>query len=120
MIGLQEELAADPLVSEYFEAFRQFGSNPKRVKPSHFALCDRVLRGGELPEINPAVNLYNAFSVRHLVPFGGEDLDEVDDFFELAYASGDEPWTPIGSDGPRPVRKGDVTGVTALRCRRSP
>jgi DNA/RNA-binding domain of Phe-tRNA-synthetase-like protein len=104
----QEALALDPRVRSYFEMFRTFGANPKRVKPSHFALADRVIRGGHLPDINPAVNLYNAFSVRHLVPFGGEDLDSVAEFFELAYAAGDEPWTPIGTSEPKGTRAGDV------------
>ncbi len=104
----KEALTLDPRVQSYFEMFRTFGSNPKRVKPSHFALADRVIRGGELPDISPAVNLYNALSVRHLVPFGGEDLDTVADFFELGYATGDEPWTPIGATEPQCARAGDV------------
>lgn len=104
----KEALALDARVQAYFEAFRSFGSNPKRVKPSHFALADRVIRGGELPDISAAVSLYNALSVRHLVPFGGEDLDTVADFFELGYATGDEPWTPIGATEPQCTRAGDV------------
>jgi DNA/RNA-binding domain of Phe-tRNA-synthetase-like protein len=104
----RSDLRADPRVGAYLEMFKKFGSNPKRMRPSHFALCDRVVAGGVLPNINPAVNLYNAFSVRYIVPFGGEDLDKVDDFFELAYATGDEPWTPIGSEGPHSTRNGDV------------
>jgi DNA/RNA-binding domain of Phe-tRNA-synthetase-like protein len=104
----KEALALDPRVQAYFEMFRTFGSNPKRMKPSHFALADRVIRGGELPDISPPVNLYNALSVRHLVPFGGEDLDTVADFFELGYATGEELWTPIGGTEPQSTRRGDV------------
>ncbi|MFI0899194.1 B3/4 domain-containing protein [Streptomyces sp. NPDC020983] len=112
--GLRERVASksdlqnDVLVSSYFDMFRSFGVNPKRVKPSHYALAERVVAGGSLPDINPAVNLYNAFSVGHLVPFGGEDLDRVDTCFELTIADGTEPWTPIGSDAPQTTRAGDV------------
>jgi DNA/RNA-binding domain of Phe-tRNA-synthetase-like protein len=95
-------------VRSYFDMFRSFGANPKRIKPSHYALAERVIGGGELPDINPAVNLYNAFSVAHLVPFGGEDLDRVDSYFELTFADGTESWTPIGSDVPLVPREGDV------------
>ena len=104
----RSDLRADRRIGAYLEMFKKFGSNPKRTKPSHFALCDRVISGSDLPDINPAVNLYNAFSVRYIVPFGGEDLDKVDDYFELAYATGDESWTPIGSEGPQPIRSGDL------------
>lgn len=110
----KSDLPLDPRVSTYFDMFRTFGSNPKRVKPSHFALADRVVRGGTLPDINPAVNLYNAFSLRYLVPFGGEDLDRVDEYFELTYATGTEPWRPIGSEAAESTRAGDV--VWRDRC----
>jgi DNA/RNA-binding domain of Phe-tRNA-synthetase-like protein len=103
----KRDLDSDPMIATYFEMFRAFGTNPKRTKPSHYALADRVIRGGVLPNINPAVNLYNAFSVKHVVPFG-EDLDKVDDYFELAFAKGVESWQPIGEDEPRSTREGDV------------
>lgn len=102
------ELKQSPFVSAYFDFFRSFGANPKRTKPSHYALADRVLRGGDLPDINPAVNLYNAFSIGYLVPFGGEDLDRVDTYFELTIADGSEAWTPIGAEAPSAPRAGDV------------
>lgn len=104
----KSDLQNHTFVSPYFDMFRSFGANPKRVKPSHYALAERVVGGGTLPNINPAVNLYNAFSVGHLVPFGGEDLDRVDTYFELTIADGTESWTPIGSDVPLATREGDV------------
>jgi len=90
------DLYNDPFVTAYFDLFREFGVNPKKVRPSHVALAERVVKGGSLPDINPAVNLYNAFSIKHLVPFGGEDLDKVDGYFELTIAAGDEKWLGIG------------------------
>lgn len=92
----KDDLYNDPLVTAYFELFREFGVNPKKVRPSHVALAERVVRGGSLPDINPAVNLYNAFSIKYLVPFGGEDLDKIDGHFELTIAKGDEKWLGIG------------------------
>ena len=104
----KEELYADPHVQLYFELFRSFGVNPRRVKPSHVALAERVVKGGSLPDINPAVNLYNAYSIKYLVPFGGENLDAVDDFFEMAIARGDESWTGIGETEPVSPIPGDI------------
>lgn len=107
-VSSKPELVGHPLVRPYLEMFRGFGVNPNRIKPSHVALADRVVRGGTLPNVNAAVNLYNAFSVKYLVPFGGEDLDEVDTYFELAFATGIESWTPIGAEITSTVREGDV------------
>jgi DNA/RNA-binding domain of Phe-tRNA-synthetase-like protein len=36
-----------------------------------------VLKGESLPRINALVDTYNAVSLRHLIPVGGEDLDEL-------------------------------------------
>ena len=37
-----------------------------------------MLKGGELPRINRLVDVYNAISVRHMVPVGGEDADRLE------------------------------------------
>ena len=104
----KDDLYNDPFVTTYFGLFREFGVNPKKVRPSHVALAERVVRGGSLPDINPAVNLYNAFSIKYLVPFGGEDLDKVDDYFELTIAAGDEKWLGIGEADYIAPKAGDL------------
>lgn len=104
----KDDLYNDPFVTTYFDLFRQFGVNPKKVRPSHVALAERVVRGGNLPDINPAVNLYNAFSIKYLVPFGGEDLDKVDQYFELTIANGDEKWLGIGETEYVTPKTGDL------------
>ena len=70
------ERAADaPEIAAWRAAFSAFGAKPKKYPCSAEALAARVLKGGELPRVNRLVDLYNAVSVRHLVPVGGEDLD---------------------------------------------
>jgi DNA/RNA-binding domain of Phe-tRNA-synthetase-like protein len=68
--------------------------------------------------VNRLVDLYNAVSVRHLVPVGGEDLDRLQGPLRLAVAGGDERFdAPGGVEHPRPgeVVWRDDLGVT---CRR--
>jgi DNA/RNA-binding domain of Phe-tRNA-synthetase-like protein len=114
-----DELIVHPYVNLYFELFRKFGVNPKRVSPSHFALLNRIVKGGQLPDINPVVNLYNTYSVQNITPFGGENLDKVNEFFELKYASGTEKWLGIGesdaiSPTPHDIIWTDKTDVSTL------
>jgi hypothetical protein len=61
-------------VEAWREAYRGFGVNPRRARPS----VDALLRRAELPGINRVVDAYNAISVRHGLPIGGEDLDAYD------------------------------------------
>jgi DNA/RNA-binding domain of Phe-tRNA-synthetase-like protein len=111
-----ERAADDPHIAAWRAAFSAFGAKPSRFLCSAEALAGRVLKGGELPRINRLVDLYNAVSVRHLVPVGGEDASRLDGAPRLVVAEGGEPFD--GADGP--PRPGEIvwrddTGVT---CRR--
>ena len=61
-----------PPVAAWRAAYQAFGAKPKRTRPSVEALLRRVEAG--LPRIDRLTDIYNAISVRHLLPAGGEDL----------------------------------------------
>ena len=108
------ERAADaPEIAAWRAAFSAFGAKPKQYPCSAEALAARVLKGGELPRVNRLVDLYNAVSVRHLVPVGGEDLDR------LPARCGS--WSPPAtSASTRPAASSTAAGGDRLarRCRR--
>ena len=58
----------EEVVTEIRLLFRQAGCDPTRYRPSSEALARRVLRGDELPRINPMVDLNNLLSIRLLAP----------------------------------------------------
>ena len=106
-------VAADldhPHLLAWREAFRAFGAKPKRYQCSAEAL---IRRG--VPSISLLVDLYNAVSVVHAVPVGGEDIDHVVGTVRLRFAGEDEVFD--GGDPPKPgeVVWADEAGVT---CRR--
>jgi DNA/RNA-binding domain of Phe-tRNA-synthetase-like protein len=111
-----ERPADDPHVSAWRAAFSAFGAKPSKYNCSAEALAGRVLKGGELPRINRLVDLYNAISVRYMVPVGGEDADRLDGSPRLVVATGEEAFDgPDGPPKPGEVVWRDDTGVT---CRR--
>jgi len=81
---------APPLDDERIEAwraaYRAFGAKPQRTRPS----VDALIRRMPLPEINLVVDAYNAVSVRHGLPIGGEDLRRYQGTARLVRAAGDE------------------------------
>ncbi|MFF2009665.1 B3/4 domain-containing protein [Streptomyces sp. NPDC058195] len=107
----------DPRIGTWHDAYRSFGTNPRRVRPSVDALGRRLAKKGTLPRINPAVDSYNAVSVGHGLPAGAFDLDHVTGDVEIRYADGDETFTPLGEAGtvehPKPgeIIYTDTTGV---------
>ncbi|MEU4032605.1 B3/B4 domain-containing protein [Streptomyces collinus] len=86
----------DPRIESWHTAYRSFGTNPRRVRPSVDALGRRLAKKGSLPRINPAVDSYNAVSVRHGLPAGAFDLDRVDGDVVIRRADGTESFTPLG------------------------
>jgi DNA/RNA-binding domain of Phe-tRNA-synthetase-like protein len=89
-----------------------------------------VLKGEEVPPINRVVDAYNAVSLRHVLPAGGEDLDRLESDLTLAFSDGTEPFDLMSGDGtPETPDAGEVVwkdsaGVTCRRwnwrqCRRT-
>jgi DNA/RNA-binding domain of Phe-tRNA-synthetase-like protein len=116
------ERATDhPHIAAWRAAFTAFGAKPSRYPSSAEALISRVLKRQPLPRVNALVDLYNATSVRHVVPLGGEDADWLEGPLRLTVAEGGEPFDPRG-DGieveqvpPGEILWRDDRGVT---CRR--
>lgn len=109
-----------PHLAAWREAFRAFGAKPQRTRPSVEALLRRLDAG--LPRVDRLTDLYNAVSVAHALPLGGEDLDRYAGPARLVRAEGDEPFevTAGGEPAVENARPGEVVwrddaGVT---CRR--
>jgi DNA/RNA-binding domain of Phe-tRNA-synthetase-like protein len=96
----QEETdwAAHPHVAEWMAAYAAFGAKPKRTSPSVLALIKRA--GSGLPRIDPVTDLYNAISVTHVLPIGGENLAAYVSAPRLEVARGGEPFDTIESGAP--------------------
>ena len=76
-------------------AYRAFGAKPKRTPCSAAALLRRVRRDGSLPRINAVVDAYNAVSVRHGLPIGGENRDAYQGRPRLLRAVGSERFDTV-------------------------
>lgn len=80
-----------PYIAAWREAYRRFGAKPKDYPSSVENLTRRVLNGATIGHINNLVSLYNTISLRHILPVGGEDLDNITGDVLLTRAGNDEP-----------------------------
>lgn len=115
-----DALKQHPNIAAIQEVHRAFGSNPNKFPPSPLALAKRVVKGGELRPINTLVDLYNAVSLKYLLPVGGEDLDTCKGDIQLTAATGGEPFTPLGETAPDPPLPGEFVyrDDEGIICRR--
>lgn len=85
-----------PHVAAWREAYRAFGAKPQRTRNSLEALLRRAATG--LPRVNRLTDIYNAVSVLHQFPLGGEDLHRYSGPPRLIRATGVEPFDTV-ADG---------------------
>jgi lysyl-tRNA synthetase class 2 len=108
-----------PRIASWRQAYSDFGVNPNKFYSSIESLARRARRGDQLPYINTLVALFNYFSLKHMVPSGGDDLDKVDGKLCLTLAKGNEPFTPLGSEVIEYPAPGEVIYVddSKVMCR---
>ncbi len=85
-------------VAAWRDAYRAFGAKPQRTRNSLEALLRRA--DGGLPRVNRLTDVYNAVSVLHHIPLGGEDLDRYRGAPRLLRATGDEPFDTVADGDP--------------------
>ncbi|MGX4693900.1 B3/B4 domain-containing protein [Streptomyces sp. JNUCC 63] len=112
----------DPHMAAWRATYTAFGSKPSRTRNSAEALARRALTDAGLPRINVLVDLYNAISVAHLIPVGGEDLDLIRGSMSLVRASGEEDFATVAG-GEETVEHPDAGEVVwrdeaGVTCRR--
>jgi DNA/RNA-binding domain of Phe-tRNA-synthetase-like protein len=101
------DLATHPAVALWREAYRSFGAKPAKFRSSIENLL-RSARAGTTRSINPLVDLYNAVSLRYMLPCGGEDLHAVRGPIVLTRALGGEHFIPLGATEEQPPQPAEV------------
>jgi DNA/RNA-binding domain of Phe-tRNA-synthetase-like protein len=109
-----------PHVASWRDAYRAFGAKPQRTRNSLEALLRRAASG--LPRVNRLTDLYNAVSVLHQVPLGGEDLTRYTGAPRLVRATGSEPFDTV-AEGASVIEHPDAGEVVwcddaGVTCRR--
>jgi DNA/RNA-binding domain of Phe-tRNA-synthetase-like protein len=109
-----------PHVAAWRDAYRAFGAKPQRTRNSLEALLRRAANG--LPRVNPLTDVYNAVSVLHQIPVGGEDLTRYAGSPRLIRATGGEEFDTV-ADGATVVEHPDAGEVVwcderGVTCRR--
>lgn len=109
-----------PHIAAWREAYREFGAKPQRTRNSLEALTRRAENG--LPRVNALTDIYNAISVLHQIPFGGEDFALYEGPARLIRATGHELFD-MTANGEPVIEFAEVGEVvwcdgTGVTCRR--
>ncbi len=120
-----ERLGATPLselpsLSAWRRAFRGFGVDPTAYRSAAEALLRRLTKQGSIPSINALVDIGNLVSIRHGLPIAVFDQSSVTGVTTVRFATGDEPFTDLGSEERARVEPGEVIFIdeAGLVCAR--
>lgn len=110
-----EQINKIPAIQATRQAYKAFGKDPNRYRPSAEALCRRILKGMELYRINTLVDLINLVSIRTGYSIGGFDEDKIVGDITLTVGTADDVFEGIGRgllniEG-LPVYKDSVGGI---------
>lgn len=104
----------------YREAFRKLNVNPNKYMCSIEALLTRIAKGKGIPNINTAVDLGNAVSLKYKIPIGAHDIDAMNGEMTLRFSKEQDYFIPFGSTEIESVDKNEIVYAAgnSVRTRR--
>jgi DNA/RNA-binding domain of Phe-tRNA-synthetase-like protein len=100
-IGIQssmkvEEISEIPAISSTRKAYRAFGKDPARYRPSSEALMRRVVKGYGLYRVNNVVDIVNLVSLETGFSIGGYDIVNILPPIVMSVGKDDDIYNGIG------------------------
>ncbi|KAL3447852.1 Phenylalanyl-tRNA synthetase [Aspergillus insuetus] len=91
------DVTSFPHIAAWRDTYKAFGAKPNKTRNSLEALTRRAGAESGLPRVNRLTDIYNAISVKHQIPLGGEDLDKYEGSPFLVRATATEPFQTFSS-----------------------
>lgn len=117
----KENFTEHPFIQTWRKVYGDFGVKPKDAKSSIENLYRIVLSGRDVRRISQLVDIYNSLSLKHMLPFGAEDIEKIAGDVTLTFASSDEAAVQLlGDEAAEKPKEGEVIykdQVSAI-CRR--
>jgi DNA/RNA-binding domain of Phe-tRNA-synthetase-like protein len=88
-----------PSLAAWRRALSAFGVEPTRYRSAAEALLRRLTKQGDIPSLNPLVDLGNLVSIRYGLPVAVFDRRSVTGGTAVRFADGSERFTDLGGDG---------------------
>jgi len=116
-----EMIDADRTLQGFRRLHEAFGLSNRMNIAAPETLLRFLLKTGDLPHINLAVDLYNLVSVKTRLSLGAHDIARLVGDVHLRQTNGTEGFWPLGASEPKGVAPGEYayidTGVNEVICR---
>lgn len=102
-----------PSIAAWRRVFSSFGAKPTRYRNAAEALLRRLSKHGDIPAVNTLADIGNLVSIRHAMPVAVFDTGSISSPITVRFATGDELFTDLGSDGKVSPEPNEVIFVDA-------
>ena len=99
-------------IIDYRNSLLKLGINPNKFMCSIEALTKRVQKTGELPSINPVVDIGNAFSLKYLLPMGAHNIHNFEKDMEIRFSTEEDTFLGMGEKEPETMPYGELVYVS--------
>lgn len=100
-------ISENQVVRVWRDAYGRFKTK-KGARSSVENLLKRVLKGNPVGSITPSVDAYNAVSLKHALPVGGEDVDAFVGDIRLRITEGGDAFRALGDEEDAPTLEGEL------------
>lgn len=104
-------LAELPSIAAWRRAFTRFGVKPTQYRSAAEALLRRLTKAGDIPSINPLVDIGNLVSIRYGLPVAVADAAGIAGSLTVRFSEGTEPFTDLASPDESLPEQGEVVFV---------
>ena len=87
-----------PEIAAWRQAYSQMGLKPTKYRSAAEALLRRFKRENDVPRLHPLVDLCNALSLAFALPVAVFDLDRVEEYLHVRYATGTEQYLAFSGE----------------------
>lgn len=101
------DVKADSILEGFNILHDNFGVKRRKNLPASVNLAKLLAKHGDVPRVNPVVDLYNIVSLESKLALGAHDLARIEGNFTLRLTDGSERFVPLGQDEPKPVAAGE-------------
>jgi DNA/RNA-binding domain of Phe-tRNA-synthetase-like protein len=116
-----EQIEMDPTLQGFRRLHEAFGVSNRRNIAAPENLLRFLLKTGDLPRINLAVDLYNLVSVKTRLSLGAHDIARLVGDIHLRRTDGTEECWPLGAAAPKGIAPGEYayidSGANEVICR---
>lgn len=98
-----------PNILPWVEGMKAVGVSRKKFPSSIESMVRRAGKSDEPFRINPIVDFYNAVSLKHIVPAGGYDMDDLHDTMALRMSADGDTFCALDEDTLEPIPAGEVS-----------